>query len=595
MTTLTKPSRTRTRRATRRELDALGVLTRVAFYVRVSSEEQTERATAKNQIEYLQKKYQANFDPDSLEPMQFVGQFVDDGYSGALPIEDRPEGKRLLDLVRARGVDVVISYRLDRLGRRLGVLLDIHEEFEAHDVAILSASEPFDTRTPIGKFVFQLLGSIAELERETIGERFTLGRDRAARDGKFINGPVPIGYDLDLETESLVPSERRVPQLGCTESDMIRQIFARAAAGESAAALTVWLRANGVPSGQRYIRRDGTERERTVEQWNAARMQNIIHSTTYYGDRQLDYSGTTLHQDVPSLVSREDWDKANANVSGRVSKFNAGQNEGYVYLLSGKLFCSECGRRMTGNYRVANKRWDAKARLYYVCSSARAPRARRGAQPCQAKRNHDGYALEGFVLDAIDEFVANPEAALEILRTQARERHGLSAESDERVKALRVSLAGFDRARSTLLALVRRGQMTQEEFISETQAAVEEAAAVRHELEMLEAQNALGGIIETRLLESVGRLHDLRERWPAARKAEDRVALRAMVQDTLREMYLAADGAVRMVFVFSAPVSRENNNQHYRHIWRDDSGLGAAVTVPVSLELRRSLPVARPA
>lgn len=586
---------TTTRKRSRRAADlAVGVLTRVAFYVRVSSEEQAERATAENQVDYLQKKYQANFDPDSLEPMQFVGQFVDDGYSGALPIEDRPEGKRLLDLVHARGVDVVISYRLDRLGRRLGVLLDIHEEFEAHNVAILSASEPFDTRTPIGKFVFQLLGSIAELERETIGERFTLGRDRAARNGKFINGPVPIGYDLDLETERLVPSERPVPQLACSEADMIRQIFTRAAAGESAAALTVWLRANGVPSGQRYIRRDGTERERTVEQWNAARMQNVIHSTTYCGDRELDYSGSTLHQDVPALVSREIWDKANANVSGRLSKFNAGQNDGYVYLLSGKLFCSECGRRMTGNYRVANKRWDAKARLYYVCSSARAPRASRGAEPCKAKRNHDGYALEGFVLDAIDEFVANPDAALEILRTQSRERHGLSVEKDERVKGLRVRLAEYERGKTTLLALVRRGQLTQEEYLHEIATSAEEATAVRHELEMLEAEGALGGVIETRLLESVGRLRDLREHWPQAREAGDRVVLRGMVQETLREMHLSADGAVRMVFVFSAPVSRENNNQHYRHIWRDTSA-PVSIAPVVSLELNRALTLARPA
>jgi len=577
MTSVTKQRKTRTK------LPDVAGLTRVAFYVRVSSEEQTERATANNQIDFLRKKYQANFEPDSLEPMHFVGQFVDDGYSGALPIEDRPDGRRLLDLVQARGVDLVISYRLDRLGRRLSVLLDIHEEFEAHDVAILSATEPFDTRTPIGRFVFQLLGSISELERETIKERFVLGRDRSARDDKFINGPVPIGYDLDLKTEKLVPSDRTIPQLGCTEADLIRQIFGRAAEGESAAALTVWLRANNVPSTQRYIRRDGTERERTCEQWNAARMQKLIHSPTYYGDRELEYSGSTLHQEVPALVSRETWDKANAMVSGRISKFNAGQNDGYVYLLSSKLFCSECGRRMVGNYRVANQRWDAKARLYYVCSSARAPRGRRGPEPCQSRRNHDGYALEGFVLEAIDEFVVNPQGALDILRQQARERHGLSDAQDGRVRDLRQRLGGYEGSKQALLALVRKGDINQDEYRQQIAAHAGEAAALRHELELLEAENALAGIIETRLVESVGLLHDLRERWPQARAADDRVALRAMVQETLSEMYLSNDGAVRMVFVFSTPASRENNPSHYRHLWRDS---GQPV---VGLQLFRSL------
>jgi len=583
MNTVTR-AKARTRRATSREIAALSMLTRVAFYVRVSSEEQAERATAKNQIDFLHKKYQANFEPDSLEPMQFVGQFVDDGWSGALPVEDRPEGKRLLDLVQARGVDVVISYRLDRLGRRLGVLLDVHEEFERFNVAILSATEPFDTRTPIGQFVFQLLGSIAELERSTIVERFTLGRDRSARDGKFINGPVPIGYDI--ENERLVPSLRCVEQLACTEADMVRQIFERAAAGESAAALTVWLRAHGVASTKRFIRRDGSESETVKPTWNAGRMQDVIHSPTYYGDRQLNYSGAVLHQDVPPLVSRDVWDQANAYVSGRISKFNAGQNEGYVYLLSGKLFCTSCGWRMVGNYRPPHPRWDKKARLYYKCSSAKASQARRTSNRCTARRNHDGWALESFVLEAIDEYVANPEAALKILREQARERRGTSADQQERVKALRVRLADYERGKTGLLALVRRGQISQEEYLRETASAAEEAGAVRHELELLEADDALSSVIETRLLESVRVLHELHDEWSRARAADDRVALRGMVQTALQEMYLSPDGQVRMAFVFSAPSARETSQSHYKRLWRDDSGGAAGV---VRLDLYRSL------
>ncbi|HYW90559.1 MAG TPA: recombinase family protein, partial [Chloroflexota bacterium] len=158
----------------------VGPVLRVAFYVRVSSEEQAERATARNQVDFLRKKYAPNFEPDSLEPMQFVGMFVDDGWSGALPLEDRPEGRRLLELVHARGVDLVVCYRLDRLGRKLTVLLDANVAFERFDVAIMSATEPFDTRTPIGQFLFQLLGSMAQLERETIRERVTMGRDLVA-------------------------------------------------------------------------------------------------------------------------------------------------------------------------------------------------------------------------------------------------------------------------------------------------------------------------------------------------------------------------------------------------------------------------------
>jgi site-specific DNA recombinase len=542
----------------------------------------------------LRKKYQPNFDEGSLEPMQFVGMFVDDGESGALALRDRPEGRRLLDLVYARGVDVVVCYRLDRLGRRLGVLLDAHTELERHDVAILSATEPFDTRTSIGKFLFQLLGSMAELERETIRERFTMGRDRHARDGKFINGPVPIGYDV--VDERLVPSERVISQLGMTEAELVQTLFARAAGsesapdGESAAELTVWLRALGVPSTKRYVRRDGVQTEEVYPCWNAARMQDLLHSSTYYGDRKLKYSGSVIAQSVPALVSREVWDRANATLTGRVNNFNSGQNEGYVYLLSGKLLCSECGCRMLGNYQRNRAR--TGGRLYYACASARSPRGRRSPDSCTSARNHNGHAVEALVLEAIDEYVANPDKALKILRDQARERHGSSAQQDEHARQLRLRLSDYERGKSALLDMVSRGEISREEYLDKTAARADEAGAIRHELELVEAQDALGALIETRLLESVRVLHDLRERWPAARTADDRVQLRAMVQGTLREMRLGPDGSAYITFAFSAPSSRENNQQHYQHLWRDDSGQTAGV---VDLTLFRALSLSKPA
>lgn len=572
-------------------------LLRIAFYVRVSTEEQTERATAKNQVEFLRKKYQPNFEDDSLEPMQFVGAFVDDGQSGATPLPDRPEGRRLLDLVRARGVDVVVVYRLDRLGRRLTVLLDAHEELERYGVAILSATEPFDTRTPIGQFLFQLLGSIAQLERETIRERFTMGRDRHAREGKFINGAVPIGYDLDADRCHPVESRRRIPQLDCTEADLVRMIFKRAADGEGAAGLTLWLRSMGVPSIRRFIRRDGKEREQVYPEWNASRMQDIIHSTVYYGERRLNYKAAVVRQEWPALVERETWDRAQLTLRNHVSNFNTGQKDGYIYLLTGRVFCTACGGRMAGNYRRPDKRFNGTAtRLYYGCASAKASRAQRRPGACQSAKNHDGYALEAMVLEAIDEYVANPEAALKILRDQARERQGDSVQQDARAKALRLRLADYERAKQTLLTMVGRGEITREDYLEQVAARADEASAIRHELDLVEAQDAYGAIIETRLLESVRVLHELRDQWAAARAADDRVALRALVQSTLREIRLSPEGEAHIVFTFTPPASRENNSSHYEHLYGNAAvGLTAVIDFAGLFDLRLDRSVARSA
>ena len=128
-------------------------------------------------------------------------------------------------------------------------------------VAIRSGTEPIDTSTPIGAFIFSLLGSLAELEKSTIAERTSLGRNRVASDGGYTGGPIPIGYDLDAD-KRFIASERIVEQLGVTEADMVREIFQRVAGGSSAKAEAIRLAALGIPNRQRYgpsasIRRGG--------------------------------------------------------------------------------------------------------------------------------------------------------------------------------------------------------------------------------------------------------------------------------------------------------------------------------------------------
>jgi site-specific DNA recombinase len=107
-----------------------------------------------------------------------------------------------------------------------------HERLDRVGVAIRSGTEPFDTASPIGRFVFSLFGSMAELERDTIAERMTRGRDRVAKQGRYTGGIVPTGYDLD-EAGCLVASERIVPKLGITEAELVRDVFSRIANGET--------------------------------------------------------------------------------------------------------------------------------------------------------------------------------------------------------------------------------------------------------------------------------------------------------------------------------------------------------------------------
>src|SRR5438552_13061331 len=148
---------------------------RVYLYARVSTEDQADRGTIDAQVDFLH-----NF--CKLYAIAPAGVYLDDGISGTIPLRERPEGRRLLD--EATEGEVLV-FRLDRLGRSLSVLLEAHTLLERADLTIRSATEPFDTGTPIGRFLFQLLGGLAELEKSTISERLIMGRDRVAKDGKW--------------------------------------------------------------------------------------------------------------------------------------------------------------------------------------------------------------------------------------------------------------------------------------------------------------------------------------------------------------------------------------------------------------------------
>ena len=112
--------------------------TAAAIYARVSTEDQAERQTVKAQLDFLRRFH-------DLHQITIASEYIDDGISGTVPLDERPEGRRLLDDARAGRFGAVLVYRLDRLGRSVRALLSAHDALDGVKVSIRSATEPFDT------------------------------------------------------------------------------------------------------------------------------------------------------------------------------------------------------------------------------------------------------------------------------------------------------------------------------------------------------------------------------------------------------------------------------------------------------------------
>jgi putative DNA-invertase from lambdoid prophage Rac len=149
---------------------------RAAFYARVSTFDQEPE----NQLQELRRYVEARGWTSC--------EFVDRGVSGSK--DKRPALDALLKDAKRRRFDVLVCWRLDRLGRNLRHLVTMLEDLQAVGVAFVSMGEGIDCTTPAGKLQLHILAALAEFERERIRERVLAGLQRARAQGRRLGRPM---------------------------------------------------------------------------------------------------------------------------------------------------------------------------------------------------------------------------------------------------------------------------------------------------------------------------------------------------------------------------------------------------------------------
>ncbi len=177
---------------------------RAAVYVRVSTHDQE----VENQLGELRKFVEAR----GWE----AREYVDEGVSGA--VEQRPALDELVRDAKRRRFDVLVCWRLDRLGRSLKHLITLLDDLQALGVAFVSLAEGIDATTPAGKLQMHILGAISEFERARIAERVRAGLARVRREGRRLGRP-PVQMSRDaVESVRGLPVREAARRLGVSRS-----------------------------------------------------------------------------------------------------------------------------------------------------------------------------------------------------------------------------------------------------------------------------------------------------------------------------------------------------------------------------------------
>ena len=148
---------------------------RAAIYARVSTADQT----CENQLIELRRYVEAR----SWTAVEFVDRAV----SGST--DRRPALDRLVADARRRRFDVLVVWRLDRLGRNLKHLVTLLEDVQAVGIAFVSLGEGIDCTTAAGRLQLHVLAALAEFERGRIAERVRAGLARVRASGQRLGRP----------------------------------------------------------------------------------------------------------------------------------------------------------------------------------------------------------------------------------------------------------------------------------------------------------------------------------------------------------------------------------------------------------------------
>src|ERR1700727_1197911 len=166
---------------------------RCAIYTRVSTENGLDQEF--NSLDAQYEAASAYIKSQAHAGWTLIRSRYDDGgYSGGST--ERPDLQKLLNDIRARKIDVIVVYKVDRLTRSLADFAKLVELFDANGVSFVAVTQQFNTTTSMGRLTLNVLLSFAQFERELAGERI---RDKFAasrRKGMWMGGTIPLGYDV---------------------------------------------------------------------------------------------------------------------------------------------------------------------------------------------------------------------------------------------------------------------------------------------------------------------------------------------------------------------------------------------------------------
>ena len=355
---------------------------------------------------------------------------------------ERPALQRLLRDIKAKLVDVVVVYKVDRLSRSLADFAQMIDLFDQYNVSLVSVTQQFNTTSSMGRLTLNILLSFAQFEREVTSERI---RDKfllSKKKGMWMGGLPPIGYDVH-ERKLVINKE---------EAAIIRALF------------KTFVKTRSVIGTSEYLNRKGYRTKKWV--WKSGHIRGggpftkgavhrILKNRLYVGE--IGHKGQWYLGEHDPIISPRLWSEAQGtfDVHARLRAKESRQRTSPSFL-RGLLFGPD-GRSLT----ATSTRRNGQQFRYYVSQTAQQQGAKKSPLPPLP-----ALTLEKMVLEATRQQLISPELLFQVWK-QAHQ-----TESSIKESHIRLALSDLGSVWDELFApekrrlielLVQRIEVTEEE------------------------------------------------------------------------------------------------------------------------------------
>lgn len=422
---------------------------RIAIYVRVSTLEQAQEGySIDEQIDKLKKYCEA-------KDWSVYQIYKDPGFTGSNV--NRPGLNALISAAKRNLFDTVLVYKLDRLSRsQKDTLFLIEDIFGKMGISFVSLNENFDTSTPFGKAMIGILAVFAQLEREQIKERMSMGKLGRAKSGKAMAwNKAPFGYRYKNGDYIIEPLEAQI----------VKRIFDEYLSGTS------------ITKIRDYLNEDGHIGKKV--EWSYRSIRSILDNATYAGFSK--FKEELFEGNHESIISKEDYFKTQQELKIRqkeaYKKNNNPRPFQAKYMLSGLMRCGICGSTFEVN--LGNIRKDGTRLKKYKCFS-RSPKRHNYSM----KRNPNGCTSPTYNMEELENTVLNQIEKVRMNTDIIKQNSFTQADVD--ISGYQIKLKQLNAQLEKLIDLYLDMDIPKETLESRKKLLVHEIDSIESKLESLE-------------------------------------------------------------------------------------------------------------